>query len=179
MAFGLILFGLFKFFGGAGLGGLWLVLIGWFLLDAARASYAQVEMNEFLSDVRVSDAMARECVIIDGRLNLETFVEDVLMRTGSRCFLIGRAGQISGLITAHEIKKIDRNRWPFLIVADVMRPIGELHTIAPDAPITEALEMMGREDLNQLPVTRDGHIEGVVSRANVFRLLQNRAELQI
>lgn len=179
VAFGLILFGLFRFFGGEGLGGLWFVLIGWFLLDAARASYAQVEINETFSGVRVSDAMARECVVIDGRLTLETFVDEVLIRTGHRCFFIGKSGRISGLITAHEIKKVDRNRWPYLIVADVMRPIGELHTIAPDAPITDALEMMGREDLNQLPVTRDGHLEGVVSRANVFRLLQNRAELQI
>ena len=123
--------------------------------------------------------MARECVVIGGRLTLETFVYEVLIRTGHRCFFIGKSGRISGLITAHEIKKVERNRRQFLIVADVMRPIAELHTITPDAPITEALEVMGREDLNQLPVTRDGHLEGVVSRANVLRLLQNRAEFQI
>ena len=179
VAFVLILFGLFRFFGGAGLGGLWFVVIGWFLLEAARASYSQIEIDEMLSDVRVSDVMASECPIIDGRLNLETFVEDVLMRTGRRCFIVGKRDHISGLITAHEIKKVERNRWPYMIVADVMRPVGELRTVTPDAPITQALEVMGREDLNQLPVTSDGHFEGIVSRGNILRLLQNRAELQI
>jgi Zn-dependent protease len=179
VAFGLILFGLFRFFGGAGLGGLWLVLIGWFLLDAARASYAQTKINEMLGGARVSDAMARECIIIDGRMNLEAFVERVLMRTGRRCFIVGKDHQITGLITPQEVKRADRSRWPSLTVNDLMRPISELRTVAPDAPITQALEIMSLEDLNQLPVTRDGHLEGVVSRGNIFQLLQNRSELQI
>jgi Zn-dependent protease len=179
VAFGLIFWGLFRFFGGGGLGGLWLIIIGWFLLDAARASYAQVETNELLGDVHVKDAMAPDCPMIDGRLNVETFVGDVLMRTGRRCFLVGSGDHLSGLITANEISKIERNRWPYLTVADVMRPISELRTVTPEAPITKALEVMGREDLNQLPVTSNGHLEGIISRGNILRLLQNRAELQI
>lgn len=43
VAFVVILLGLFQFFGGHGnFGGLWLAFVGWFLLDAARASYVQV-----------------------------------------------------------------------------------------------------------------------------------------
>jgi hypothetical protein len=42
------LLGLIRFFGGAGFGGLWIAFIGWFLLDAARASYAQVGIAEAL-----------------------------------------------------------------------------------------------------------------------------------
>jgi Zn-dependent protease/predicted transcriptional regulator len=178
-AIGLLIFGFLRFFGGAGLGGLWLVLIGWFLLDAARASQAHVELTEPFSHVSVSDAMSRECATVDGRLNLKTFVDDVLMRTGQRCFVVKEKGVIRGLITPHEIKKVERTHWPHITVGDVMRPISQLQTIRINAPITEALEMMGRKDVNQLPVTSDGRIEGVISRGNILRLLQNRTELQI
>jgi len=41
----------------------------------------------------------------------------------------------------------------------------------------EALETMGRDDVNQLPVVIGGHLEGIVSRANVLQFLQTRAEL--
>jgi len=38
---------------------------------------------------------------------------------------------------------------------------------------------MGREDVNQLPVVRDGRLTGIISRGDVLRLLQTRAELQV
>ena len=33
-----------------------------------------------------------------------------------------------------------------------MRPLSQLRTIAPDTPAIQALEIMSREDINQLPV---------------------------
>src|SRR6266702_8579500 len=57
IAFLFIIVGLFRFFNGAGFGGLWLAFIGWFLLDAARSSYVQQEMTELLRGVRVGDVM--------------------------------------------------------------------------------------------------------------------------
>jgi signal-transduction protein with cAMP-binding, CBS, and nucleotidyltransferase domain len=41
-----------------------------------------------------------------------------------------------------------------------------------------ALQVMGREDLNQLPVGRNGQFEGIISRSHILRLLQTRAELR-
>jgi Zn-dependent protease len=37
-----ILDGIWRYFSGAGFGGLWIAFIGWFLMDAARASYSHV-----------------------------------------------------------------------------------------------------------------------------------------
>jgi CBS domain-containing protein len=36
---------------------------------------------------------------------------------------------------------------------------------------------MGRDNINQLPVVSDGHLEGVFSRAHVLRFLHAHAEL--
>jgi len=36
---------------------------------------------------------------------------------------------------------------------------------------------MSREDMNQLPVISDGHLEGVFSRGHVLRFLSTQAEL--
>ena len=45
--------------------------------------------------------------------------------------------------------------------------------------MTEALQIMNRDDVNQLPVVTDGHLAGVITRSNVLRLIQNRAELNL
>jgi CBS domain-containing protein len=81
---------------------------------------------------------------------------------------------VVGLITPHEIKTVERPLWPFTQIADVMRPLDEVHTVTPSTPVIEALETMGRDDVNQLPVVEDHHLEGVISRGNVLQFLETR-----
>jgi Zn-dependent protease/CBS domain-containing protein len=172
-----IALGIFQFFGGAGFNGLWIAFIGWFLLQAATASYTTVALASGLRNVRVSDVMTKECLAVDGNTNVQQFVEEHLLKSGRRCFVVEQNGQILGLVTPHEIKELDRARWPYTTLYDVMRPLDRLHTVSPATPIMEALETMGRDDVNQLPVVTDNRLEGVITRANVLQFLQTRAEL--
>jgi Zn-dependent protease/predicted transcriptional regulator len=177
VAFMLILLGLFRFFVGANFGGLWLAFIGWFLLDAARASYVQVELIAGLRGRRVADIMDRDCSTVEGHLSLQDFVDEYLLRSGHRCFVVVQNGRVTGLITPHEVKIVDREVWSQTSVQSVMRPFGQLRTVAPDTPAIQALELMSREDINQLPVISDGRLEGVFSRSHVLRFLRTHAEL--
>ena len=179
VAFGFIMIGILRFFSGAGFGGLWLAFIGWFLLDAARASGAQIQIAERLNGVRVGDVMTREFPVVDGNSNLETFVHDHLLPSGHRCFVVLEQGRPAGIITPHEVKTIARARWPYTTVGDVMRSLESLSTVGPERPVTEALELMGREDVNQVPVVQRGTLAGIISRGHITRLLQTRAELDV
>ena len=179
VAFGFILIGILRFFSGAGFGGLWLAFIGWFLLDAARASGAQVEIAQRLNGVRVGDVMTREFPVVDGNSNLETFVQEHLLPSGHRCFVVLEQGRPAGIITPHEVKTIPRARWPYTTVSDVMRSLESVSTVGPERPVTEALELMGREDVNQVPVVQRGTLAGIISRGHITRLLQTRAELDV
>jgi predicted transcriptional regulator len=178
VAFAFIALGIYRFFAGEGIGGLWIAFIGWFLLQAARDSYVQVGLTHALEGVRVADVMARDCPTVDGWLNLQNFVEHELLRTGRRCFVVVEKGEMTGLVTPHEIKQVDRAKWPFTTLHDVMRPIAEIRSVAPDASLTSALELMSRDNLNQLPVVSNGHVEGMLSRAQVFAYLKIHTELQ-
>ena len=177
VAFLFILSGLFRFFVGANFGGLWLAFIGWFLLDAARSSYVQVELMTGLRNRRVADIMDRDYATVEGHLSLQDFVDEYVLRTGRRCFVVVQNDRVSGLITTHEVKGVDRDSWSQTSVQSVMRPLSQLRTVAPDTPAIHALELMSREDMNQLPVIFDGHLQGVFSRGHVLRFLSTQAEL--
>ena len=179
VAFALIMLGIWRFFSGAGFGGLWIAFIGWFLLEAARASGAQVEITERLTGVKVGDVMAQQFPIVDANSNLQTFVQEYLLPTGHRCFVVSEQGRPAGIITQHEVKSIDRARWPYTTVGEVMRSLESLRTVSPERPVAEALEMMGREDVNQMPVVKKGKLAGIISRGHILRVLQTRAELDI
>ena len=172
-----IALGIFRFFGGAGFGGLWIAFIGWFLLQAAGASYTTVALTSSLKGVAVSDVMTKDCMVVDGNTNVQQFVQDYVLRSGRRCFVVERNGEVEGLVTPHEIKELEHNRWPYTTLSEVMRPLDQVHTVAPTTPIMEALETMGRDDVNQLPVVSGHHLDGIVTRANVLQFLQTRAEL--
>jgi CBS domain-containing protein len=178
VAFLFILAGLFRFFVGANFGGLWLAFIGWFLLDASRASYVQVEMMAGLHDRRVADIMDRDYVTVEGGLSLQDFVDEYLLRSGRRCFVVLQNDQVAGLITPHEVKLVDRQNWAQTTVQSVMRPLRQLRTVGPNTPALQALELMSREDINQLPVISDGHLAGIFSRGHVLRFLRTHAEFE-
>ena len=178
VAFGFIAVGIVRYFGGAGIGGLWIAFIGWFLLQAARESYVQVGLAHALEGVRVADVMTRDCPTVEGWMNIQNFVEHELLRTGRRCFMVVDKGVVAGLVTPHEVKQVDRAKWPFTTLDDIMRPLQDLHSVTPETPLSSALESMSRYDLNQLPVVSNGHLEGVLSRAEVLAYLQTHAKLR-
>ena len=173
-----IVYGIWRFFLGEGLGGLWLAFIGWFLLQAAGSTVMHVEAESALRGMRVADVMTQDCQRVDGNLDLGTFVNDFLLRTGRRCFVVTDDGHLAGLITPHEVRAVDRDLWPKTRVADAMRHVDRVHAVAPDTPLMEALETMGRQDVNQLPVLSNGWLQGIISRAHVLQVLQNRVEMR-
>jgi Zn-dependent protease/predicted transcriptional regulator len=170
--------GLLQFFTDAGFGGLWLAFIGWFLLTAAQASYAQVTIAETLRGVRVRDVMTDDCVTVNADLDLQSLVDNLLLRTGRRCIVVKRADRVLGLVTSNEVRGVARDRWHEVTAGDVMRPLDQLKTVGLDTPVTEAVTTMAREDVNQLPVVTDGRLEGIVTRGHILQLLQSRAELK-
>ena len=179
VAFAFIIFGIIRCFGGAGFSGLWMAFIGWFLLNAAKAAYAQQELTERLRGVRVGDLMTLDCTTVDGNDNLQTFVHDYLLHTGRCCFLVAEQGVVTGLITPNEVKGIAKARWPYTIVYDVMRPLEQLRTVTPETPVSEALEIIRRDNINQLPALTNGRLEGMISRDQILRYLLTQAELKM
>jgi CBS domain-containing protein len=108
---------------------------------------------------------------------LQDFVHEYLLRTGRRCYVVIQNHQLVGLITPIEIRRVDRDQWPQTSVQSVMRPLKEIRAVWPETPAIRALEIMSRDDINQLPVVAGGHLLGIFSRSSVIGFLQNRTEL--
>lgn len=175
MAVVFIAAGIYQFFRGAGWNGLWIAFIGWFLMQAASAQYHELELKHALVGMRASDLMSRDCIQVPGPTSVQDFVDEFLLQSGRRCFFVNVQGNIAGLITPHEVRALDRSLWAVTPVQQIMKPLDKLRVIAPDATATEALEMMAREDLNQLPVVSDHHVEGMLSRGHILEAIQLRA----
>jgi Zn-dependent protease len=182
IAYGMILFGVWRAVKGEWMAGLWLAFIGWFLLTAAQESYAQVAVREMLRGMRARDVMSRELPIVPRHITLEEYVHE-LLRTGRRCHLVEADGRIIGLISVHSVNAVPREEWATTSVQAAMLPREQVHTTHPDMPVLLILEKMQNEDINQMPVVAsvDGveRVVGLVTREAILRVIQTRMEVGV
>ena len=164
-----ILDGIWRYFAGAGFGGLWIAFIGWFLMDAARTYSAQSEARPATTrSPRVSEVMSRGCVAVDRGMGLHQFVEIYLLKTAQRCFAVKDEGRLAGLITRHDVSVIPRESWDFKTVGDAMRPLRELQVLTPDTRVLDALRIAASNGADLLPVAENGRLEGIVFRSQLL-----------
>lgn len=173
-----ILLGIFMFFTQGSFGGLWIALIGWFLLEAARSSSVQADVMASLQGHTVRDMMERNCGTVPGHITVREFVDDILVHSGTPCFYVAQDGHVAGLITPADLRKLNRDDWERTSVQSVMLPLNRVRTVPPDMPAVEAIELMGRENLTELAVIDNGKLEGVFSRGQVLRFLQIHSGLK-
>jgi len=178
VAFVFIVAGLYSLITRNDFGGLWIAVIGWFLLEGAQAYYVQAQLTTNLRGLRVADVMMRDCATVDADTTLERFVNDQLLDFIGRCFAVTQNNHVVGLITPDDVKRIKRDRWNQTTVSQAMRPLRSLHPVKPSASVGDALALMGRENVNQLPVVSNSHLEGVVTRSYLVQALQLKNELQ-
>jgi Zn-dependent protease len=178
IATGFIVFGLFRFFYDGAFGGLWLAFIGWFMSDAAAASQSGIKVSAALAHVRAGDVMSRDWLAVDGNINLLNFAEEYLLRTGRRCFIVLQNGRQWGLATVGDLKRIARNRWPFMTIADIAHSLDQMPSVSPETPMSQVVDLMVRNELMQLPVISNRELVGVISRSDVLQLMQTQQELK-
>lgn len=175
-AFVIILIGGWQaLFYGAWVNGLWLIFIGWFLLEAAKESFAQVALRSTLTGVRAEDIMTPEIPTVARDISLDDYIHEVL-RTGRRSHIVTGAGTPVGLVTLHSARAVPRDEWNNTSIQAVMVPIDRVHSALPDEPVLQILERMQKEDINQMPVLSDGHIIGMIGRDTILRVLQTRLQ---
>jgi Zn-dependent protease/CBS domain-containing protein len=156
--------------------GMWLIFIGWFLNDAARASYQQVLLRDALIGITARQVTDYNCPLIPPNLNLTELVQQYILPTGRSCLLISWGAELEGMVTLQQIKKSPRSRWSTTTVQDIMTPASKLKTAYADQDILSVLQEMNGENANHIPVIEDGKVIGVINREDIARFLRTRAE---
>src|SRR5260370_33389986 len=95
-------------FDGGFTSGSWTAFIGWFLLNAAQESVAQVAIRQALAGLSAADVMSKEVPTAPGHITLEEYSAEVL-RTGRRCHLEVNGDRLSGTMNVPTLNSGPRN----------------------------------------------------------------------
>jgi Zn-dependent protease/CBS domain-containing protein len=177
IAFLFVFAGVWQMFGGNFIGGLWIAFIGWFLENAASAQVQQIMAQGLLRGHTVSQAMSAHCASIPEDLPLQNLLNEHILGSGQHCFLVKHGENAVGFVTLEHIRKIPHPEWATVRAGQVMLPLEQLDTVEAGTELWTALQKLDRNGVSQLPVTRDRHVVGMLSREDVISFLRTLREL--
>jgi Zn-dependent protease len=120
----------------------------------------------------VWQVMGNKCTHVPGDTSLQKVVDQEVLTHGRRCFLVDRRDRVVGLLTLHNLKEIPRVSWTTTTAAQAMIPLEELSSIDANAELWTAMEKMGRDGINQMPVMLGNNVVGMLSRGDIVKYLQ-------
>jgi Zn-dependent protease/CBS domain-containing protein len=151
--------------------GLWLAFIGWFLNNAALVSYRQLLVRQALEDVPVTRLMQTDFAAIDPDTTVDELVHRHLLGTEQRSFPVLEHQHLLGIVCLQDIRSIARELWHDTTARDIMTPLDRLARVDPGDDAAAVLELLARQQVNQLPVMQGGELLGLVRREDILRWL--------
>jgi Zn-dependent protease len=156
--------------------GVWLILIGWFLNNAASRSYQQLVIRDILEDVPVSKMTKRNPPIVPAGLSIEALIEDYIMQTDDHAFPVMEHDQLVGIVCLDDVRRIPRSERSNKLVSDIMTPKAKLITLSPEDSAHEALTSISQNAIRQIVVMDGDEFYGLVRRRDIVRFLQIQSD---
>lgn len=173
-----MLFGIqIPFLGTGFINGLWLIFIGWFLQNAAVQSYRRIVVQDILEDVPVKRLMNPNVPQVPADITIEEFIDNYLMQSDNRAFIVFEAENMLGLITIDDVRKLSTESRRTSLVRDVMTPSEKMIVVAPEEDVTDAFDRLQMKDVRQLPVVAGNEIVGLLRRKDIVRWLQFQSKI--
>ena len=174
-AFGwlLVLLGLVLFLGGGSLGGLWLSLVGWFLIAAATTEGRQAQLRGVLTGVPVRDAMTPEPVTATAGLAVADFLSGPAYRYRHSAFPVVSDEDVPvGLLTLEGARRVPWDRAEEVTVGEVMVPLSQATVAGPQDPLADLLPRMESGAENRALVVDGGRVVGILSLSDITRTVK-------
>jgi len=166
----LMIMGVIQALSGGLMQGLWLVLIGWFLSNAAAASYKQLVTKEVLKGTTAKDMMRPHFETVPTQMRLSEFIDEHLLHSAQQLWPVVEEGRLVGLLTLREVRGVNREDRPVMTVGQVMNTrLGAL-TIHPDVDATDTMAALNMQQ-SPLAVVEDGRVIGLISQVDAVKWL--------
>jgi Zn-dependent protease len=174
-------FGVSKAFGIPRIGGLWVALIGWFIVQNADAYNRTTDLQEALLKIKSEDAMTRDFRVVDANMTLRRFADDhLLVGTRAPVYYAVSNGRYRGMVDAEGLQLIERSEWETQTLFKILQPLGEVPTVQESTPIVDVIQLLEDKKLPRITVLSPAEaVAGVIDRGDIVRALGEKMNFRI
>ncbi|WP_414550767.1 site-2 protease family protein [Anabaena sp. CCY 0017] len=176
LAYLLISFGALEMFGRAILGGLWLILIGWFLYNAAESSYEELLLRTSLEGVQAREIMTPHPETFSPDMNLQELVDRYFLNRRYHSFPVTQDSHLVGIITLNQIKDIPREEWKYRTIKDTMSPIENRVIARSEEKMSQVLQKMQDSGVRRILVIQHDLLKSIITAHDLANRLQRQRE---
>jgi len=177
-AYLLVGLGVVSLFLGRFSGGLWLILIGMFLSNAARSSYQQLAVREALQGEHVGRFMTPSPVTVPPTLSVRELVEQYVYEYHYKTYPVVEGDELMGCVSTRDIQNVPREEWDTVLVGALANECSLDNTIAPTSDAMEALSKMSRTQNSRLMVVDGEHLVGMIALKDLLSFLNLKLKLE-
>jgi CBS domain-containing protein len=147
-------------------GAVWLGIVGFFILQGARASDRQIGLSGRLAQATVADAMEPPPPAVPADLSLSLTLDGYLRGHEGEAFPVVDEGAVIGMISFSSARELGA-RDPLRPARDAMIPLDRVLVAHPDESLEDVAERLssGRAAL----VLRDGRLVGAITGGGLHR----------
>jgi Zn-dependent protease len=149
----------------------WLVIIGLFIFQGARATNRSVGVARRLAGATVADAMDPPPPAIPAEMTLSEALDRSLRGHEQEAFPVVENGRVIGMVSFSSAREIG-SRDPLRPVRDAVIPLTEVILAHPDDPLDEVSARLGTG--RAALVLREGELVGAISGGGVIRWALSR-----
>jgi Zn-dependent protease/CBS domain-containing protein len=174
-AVGLLFSGVWILFEGSSgaLGGLWLIMIAWFMYAGAASSHYASAFQESLRRLTVASVMDRDFGRVQAGVSVQAFAEEHLLEKtspiNSHAYAVYRDDFLVGLLSMRQLGQIPMQTWAQTSIERAMLPIEAAPAMEPSAPALGALHLILEEGVEHIAVMAEGRLLGLVTRNELAR----------
>ena len=171
IGYGLVGLGLAEFLVIGGIGGLWLVFVGWFLLSAARAEETHERTRHALTGVTFADAMTPVPRGIPEWLTVAEAIHGYALAERVDVWPVeGFDGQPTGVVTLTDMRAVPAADRAITRVSSITTPTDTLRRVPRSATVVDLLDASDTIEDRAVLVTDTGRIVGIVTRRDLERI---------
>ncbi|GAA3271562.1 site-2 protease family protein [Streptomyces labedae] len=172
LGWALVAVGVYLVLVGAVFSGIWLVVIGWFVIAMATAEGGQAKLRDMLGGIPVSDAMTPAPVTVPAVTTIGEFLADPRYRYRHSAFpVVDGDNTAAGLVTLKGADGVAETERSATRVTDVMVPVGDLPTPRPDDPLARLVPELQANRVHRALVLEGDRLVGIVTSSDISRAM--------
>ncbi len=158
-------------------GGLWLMLVGFFVSSTATAELRRSALEAALRGVTVARAMSVPAATAPDWLTVDRFLDRIAPDDRRKPVpLIDFEGRPSGVVSPRRIAMVPPGRREEVRVRDVATPASACPVAAPEEELLTALKRLGSSLTAPILVMDGGRLVGLVTAEDITRLVRRNLE---